>query len=75
MNIDQNESLRGVKELMTGMNETGSFLGQALVNKESINANITKQTYNLRFENCTVALELLSNPMTNSQTVQRFQVH
>ena len=75
MNIDPNESVPNVRNLMSDVQEAGSFLGQALVSNESLGDNLTKKKYAIKFENCTVNLDLLSNMITNNHTVQGFQVH
>jgi hypothetical protein len=75
MNIDQHEAVPNVKKLMSDIQEAGSFLSQALVSNKSLGDNLTKKKYAIKFENCTIDLDLLSNPMTNNHTVQGFQVH
>lgn len=75
MNNDPgNNALNLVRELMLGFQEVGSFLGLSLKGKSRLDTSHFKQTYALQFENCTLDLDLVQNPRTNSQYVQGFQL-
>jgi hypothetical protein len=67
--------LQFAKEILSGIQEVGSFLGLAVKNKSRLNAFHERQTYALQYENCTVDLDLVSNPVTHYQYVQGFQVN
>ena len=53
--------------------EVGTFISTSEVRKNHLNRNNVKKTYAMRFENVTLNVDLVSNPMTNSQTVHGFQ--
>lgn len=63
------------QEVLLGIKEVGSFLGLALKDQSKLNAYHERQTYALQFENCTVDLDLVSNPITQYQYVQGFHVN
>ncbi|MCO6492653.1 MAG: hypothetical protein J5I98_29820 [Phaeodactylibacter sp.] len=75
MNTDQSNPLHSIKDLMLGFKEVGAFLGLTAVGNKRLNPALIKETYAIRFENCTVDVDLVSNPMTNSQAVQGFQLY
>ncbi len=70
-----NNAIHFVKEVMQGFQEVGAFLGLALKDKAELNTNHIRQTYAVQFENCTVNLDLVSNPHTHYQYVQGFQLN
>lgn len=70
-----NNVLNFVKEMMLGFKEVGSFLGLVLKAKNNLNASHVRQTYAIQFEHCTVDIDLVSNPMTQYQYIQGFQLH
>ncbi|HMQ46494.1 MAG TPA: hypothetical protein PKA00_02780 [Saprospiraceae bacterium] len=72
--INTDGSLSSLQELMSDIKEVGSFLGKTLVNKEALNPSIVRKTYAMKYENCTLAVDLVSNPATNSQRVHGFQL-
>jgi len=74
MNSNQKNVLNAVKDLMLSFKEVGAFLGLAVVGNERLNPALIKETYAIRFENCTLDVDLVSNPMTQSQAVQGFQL-
>jgi hypothetical protein len=70
MNLDpQGNALQFVRELVTELKEAGSFLGLSRVKSNDIS-----ETYALQFEGCTIALDLVSNPKTQSHSVQGFRL-
>lgn len=70
MNLDpQGNALQLVRDLVTELKEAGSFLGLSRVR-----ANDISETYALQFERCTIALDLVSNPKTQSHSVQGFRL-
>lgn len=75
MNSNQNNIPNAIKDLMLGFKEVGAFLGLTLTGNKRLNPALIKETYAIRFENCTVDVDLVSNPITHSQAVQGFQLH
>lgn len=63
-----------MKEMMLGFNEVGSFIGLRKIKKSKLNRNHVQQTYAIQFENCILNVDLISNPRTKNQFVQRFQL-
>lgn len=70
-----NNAIYFVKEVMQGFQEVGAFLGSVLKDKSTLNSNHIRQTYAVQFENCTVNVDLVSNPNTQYQYVQGFQLN
>ncbi len=75
MNTESNNLLHTVKEQMKVFkSEVGSLLGTQVVKNDRLNKGHVKHTYALRFENCTLDLDLVMNTHTKTQTVQGFQL-
>ena len=75
MNTDSPNLLQTITEQMTVFkNEVGSFLGLKELKNNRLNRGHVKHTYALRFENCTLSVDLVSNTFTKTQTVQGFQL-
>lgn len=72
--INTDGSLNSLQELMSDITEVGSFLGKTLVNKAALNPSLMRKTYAMKYENCTLAVDLVSNAVTNSQQVHGFQL-
>ena len=76
--INQNTNdnvLPKVKQLMGNLaEEVGSFLGLSRLSDAVLNRNTVHEIYALRYEKCTLNLELISHAQTSVQTVQRFQL-
>lgn len=75
LNSDQNNLLNAIKDLMLGFKEVGAYLGLGVIGKDRLNKAIVKETYAIRFENCTLDVDLVSNTLTRSQSVQGFQLY
>lgn len=75
LNAGQDNVLNAVKGLMLGFKEVGAFLGARLIGNERLNAALVRERYAIQFENCTLDLDLVSNPFTRSQSVQGFELH
>lgn len=59
-----------VKRLMAkAKSKAGNFLDLVIINTLPINAGIERRQVALRYENCTVNLELLTNKATRQQTL------
>lgn len=74
INRHQHISLPGIRQMMSNIKEAGAFVSQVLVNNQPIHANLTKETYAIHFENCTLDVNFFKNPATNSWTVQGFEI-
>lgn len=75
MNTPSGNALQQIRELMTGFShEVGQFLGLQQVDHAHINHNHEQYRYALRFERLTVDLDLISNPSTKTQVIQRFDL-
>ncbi len=74
MNSNPNNVIGAVKDLMLGFKEVGAFLGSTVVGNVRLNPALVKKRYAIRFENCTLDVDLVSNPITQSQSVQGFQL-
>jgi hypothetical protein len=71
----QQNALQAVKELMSGFkDEVGAFLGLSRINNARLNQNHVKETYAIQFENCTLDVDLVFNPFTQTQVVQGFHL-
>ena len=55
--------------------EVGRFLGLSKTSDTLLNQNHVQETYAMQFENCRLDLDLISNPVTQKQTVKGFQLH
>lgn len=75
MNSESGNILQTIKEQMcTFKEDVGNFLGLTEVDNNRLNRNHIKRTYAMRFENCTLNVDLVSNPRTKTQVVQGFQL-
>lgn len=76
--INKNTStnaLASVKDLMNNFAaEVGVFLGLTATGNAKIGGNSIRESYALNYENCTLNIELVSNPNANMQTIQRFNL-
>jgi len=72
----QSNALQDIKDLMQGFtDEVGAFLNLSRLGQARLNPSHVKETYKIRFERCTLDVDLVLNPNTNTQIVQGFQVH
>lgn len=70
-----NNVLAAVKDLMNNFaNEAGNFLALTPTGNTSLGGNATRESYALNYENCTLNIDLVSNPKANRQTIQRFNL-
>jgi hypothetical protein len=75
MNSEPGNTLQVIKDQMQAFKgEVGNFLGLSEVNKNPLNRNHVKQTFSMRFENCTLNVDLVTNPRTKTEVVQGFQL-
>lgn len=75
MNTPTGNALQQIKDLMQGFrDDVGAFLGLQEVNRAALNQNHEEYRYALRFERCTVDLDLIANPNTKTQIIRRFDL-
>ncbi|PSR08520.1 MAG: hypothetical protein DA408_00740 [Bacteroidetes bacterium] len=66
-------ALASVKDLMTSFaDEVGHFLGLINMGNASLGSNTIRESYALRYENCTLNVDLVSQ--ANRQTIQGFNL-
>ena len=63
-----------IRELMLGFKEVGKYIGMKMVKNAKLNTNNFLQTYAFQFENCTLSVDLVSNPKAKFQHVQSFNI-
>jgi hypothetical protein len=74
-NRADSNALQNIMELMSGFKEdVGNFLGWSMVKKSLLNRSHEQQTYAMRYENCTLNVDLVANSQTRTQVVQGFQL-
>ena len=74
----QNERniLSSIKDLMSQLKEeAGRLLDQGLINIKDGENGISKQQYALRYEHCTINVDVLWNKTTREQCLYRFDLH
>ena len=64
-----------IKDLMLGFKEVGAFISSKILGNSRLNPSHVKETYLIQFENCTLNVELVSNPVTQNQYVQGFRIN
>lgn len=74
INAGNNNLLKAIRELVSGFKEAGAFLGEKLIGKYLLNTNTENQRYSIRFENCTVDVELIANRHNCNQYVRGFNI-
>ena len=69
-----NNALAAVKDLMNNFaDDAGRFIGLTPLSNRTMGATV-KERYALRYEHCTLNVDLLSYPQANHQMVQGFQL-
>ena len=72
---EQHNVLEAIQQFMrTLRDEAGRFIKMITVKKEDLGRMISKKTYALQYENCTVDVELILNAGTKSQDLYRFDL-
>jgi len=75
LNDSSGNALLAAQDLMASFkDEVGAFLGLSRLKREPLNESHIRERYALRYERCTLDLDLVSNSMTNSRQVQRLQL-
>ena len=68
-------ALAAVKDLMHSFTgEVGRFMGLNPLGESRLGNNAVRERYALRYENCTLNVELVSHPLANRQAIQRFSL-
>ena len=70
----QGNAISFIKDLMLSFKEVGAYIGSKILDNLRLNPSHVKETYEIQFENCTLDVELVSNPLTKAQYVQGFQI-
>lgn len=55
--------------------ETGSYQGSSVIEKTQLSDNLEKSTHKLRFDNCTLDLNLISDNRACKSLLQSFDLH
>lgn len=67
--------LAAIKDLMNNLaDDAGRFLGLNNTSNSPLGNDATRETFVLRYENCTLDVELVSNPHSNHRTIRRFDL-
>ena len=74
MNAGNSNLIQAIKDLVAGFKEAGAFIGQQLIGKNPLNRNTENRRYTIRFENCTVDVELIANRHNRNQYIRGFQI-
>ncbi|MEZ5043337.1 MAG: hypothetical protein R2828_25800 [Saprospiraceae bacterium] len=74
INAGNSNLLGAIKELVSGFKEAGNFLGEKLIRKNWLNPDTENQRYAIRFEHCTVDVDLIANLQNCNQYVRGFQI-
>lgn len=68
-------ALASIKDLMGSFtNDAGRFIGLTPLSNKRMGSTV-KERYALRYEHCTLNVDLVSYPKANHQMVQAFQVN
>lgn len=74
-NRDNSNALQNLKELMQNFGEeVGNFLGLQELGQQHLNASHIQSQYMLRFERCTLNVDLIANHRTQTQVIKSFNV-
>ncbi len=75
VNAKASQNVLGLaQEVMLSFQEVGAFVGRSVQKSMALTTEFTKETINLRFEHCTLSLELISNRAAATQVVQGFRI-
>ena len=67
--------LQSVKDLMNSLREeVGHFIDLSLVKNDNINEGQYKQTYAIKYEKCTLAIDLIYNQVSRDQYISTFEL-
>ena len=71
---NQSNLIDKIKEVMSRFKEVGHFLGQQITRKRALSDSHESRSYAIRYENCIVNIDLISDDQNAQQIVQGFQV-
>lgn len=72
---ESDNALLSVKEVMNCfVEEVGDFLGLTTTNRAELNARMIHETYVLQYERMSINIDMVSNPLQQVQSVQRFDL-
>lgn len=75
VNQEAGNAVHKLERLMGNFREeVGDLIGRQLVRRTNLNRSHEQQTYALQFEKCTLNIDLISNPITNTQVVRTFSL-
>ncbi|MEM8526623.1 MAG: hypothetical protein AAGG68_18410 [Bacteroidota bacterium] len=76
LNLGSNSNiLQGVKDAMSNFrDEVGAFHGFTVLDDTGIGRGIVKRTYAMRYDKCTLNVDLVMNQQTRSQYLNGFQL-
>jgi len=76
LNFGSNSNiLQGVKDAMLSFKEeVGSFHGFTVLNDTGIGQGVVKRTYTMRYDKCTLNVDLVLNQQTRIQYLNGFQL-
>ena len=65
--------LQKVQDSMASWNaEVGRFKGMQLAEDFGLNSNLTKRTYAMQYDNCTLSVDVVHNQRTSNQYINGF---
>jgi len=71
----QQNALQAIKDMMSSFkDDVGGFMGQVRLKNAPLNRSHIQETYAIKFEKCTLNVDLILNPNTQTQVVQRFRL-
>ena len=71
----QQNALQSIKDMMsTFKDDVGGFLGQVRLKNARLNRNHIQETYAMKFEKCTLNVDLILNSTTRTQVVHGFRL-
>ncbi len=77
MNLkNQSNTLQTIQDSMVGFKEEiGNFLDVVILNDLGLSPSIVKRTYAMRFEKCTLNVDLVVNQTTKSEYINGFSMN
>lgn len=77
MNLkNQSNTLQTIQESMVSFKEeVGNFLDIVMLNDLGVSPSIVKRTYAMRFEKCTLNVDLVVNQTTKSEYINGFNMN
>lgn len=74
--INKGNAFSAIKELMqTLKTEVGNFLGVSIIRDSKMTEQLMNQIYAIRYENCTLNVDVVWNKSNNLQYVKGFNIN